>query len=1038
MTADEKEASKLEFKMAEEKVDDEKPAADHKLRTLYSFADGACLGLIGILLALVQAAPAAANEENELPFNLTALDAAYDERQATVDAKFHEASSPVFIAMISLSLATFIAAFIQRLVWEFSGIRQVFRARKAYIRKLLHMDVAWLESRHSGQIASTLHDHADSIYRGVADHVPMTIFIFSYLAVTLGVCFYIQWDVTLVMLLALPVLIGTRMIFSKWFMKTMDAEFQLQSKMSNLVSETFSCIRTVISFGAQRQTLSKYERLAHQNQRLTEERLRASSVYDALAQVLFTELIFTAALCYGMWRMGGENAGRLGALAINMLYVCVTSITIGFHLNGVSTARQNASAMQQILSETPLIEVDCTPTDTHKKDEEKAEAEKKLLTEFTHDGAPAAPRFRSRTSASRTPLGRTSRFLKDVTLEIKAGEHVAIVGSSGSGKSTLTALALRFYDPMEGSGITTITIAHRLTTVKKCDRIIVLEAGKIVEEGTPEQLLSNAEGRFYRMYADQKLDALELETPKRRLMGKLSIGASESNQLSVDPDQRRAWARSSLGPNRRLGKSYSMLSTDRLNVPMSKKRGNTFKANVMEVAAHDKRLEEEETSLIIPKRRTSFSALLHLIRNYRPGYVQLASAIPTTILRGLFFLLVCFEVASILELTMSPPDEIPQRLFYVAAIYISLIIIKTIFEAVGRLVVALYGHGFCAYLRKEMFRKLLRHGAAYFDEEGNTPGRLTHKMINDTASLQAILGDKLDLLLPAIVCSTVSISVALWINWKLALLCAFQFPAYFFFRIVELHEAGTRQRRMAEEEKKAANLATVVLSNMSTIKAYTLQSHFPRDLPRRFEAVEECDEEAFSFSYILIAVTLYFGKDMMFQNEITPFDYLRVVLLTQFGANFISQLIASIADFSKARIAAENIMEVLREPAVDMDNLSDQGLQPTVAGRLTLQNVEFRYPSPAGDPRPQEAFFSSESGRVCGDRWPEWIVSPPSFEEQHSLVCSSGKSSIIALLQRLYSPTEGKVFLDKSSIRSINPGYLRRKSLYYEMNQMDA
>jgi ABC-type multidrug transport system fused ATPase/permease subunit len=41
------------------------------------------------------------------------------------------------------------------------------------------------------------------------------MFIFSYLAVTLGVCFYIQWDVTLVMLLALPVLIGTRMIFSK-------------------------------------------------------------------------------------------------------------------------------------------------------------------------------------------------------------------------------------------------------------------------------------------------------------------------------------------------------------------------------------------------------------------------------------------------------------------------------------------------------------------------------------------------------------------------------------------------------------------------------------------------------------------------------------------------------------------------------------------------------------------------------------------------------------------------------------------------------
>lgn len=53
---------------------------------------------------------------------------------------------------------------------------------------------------------------------------------------------------------------------------------------------------------------------------MTEERLRASSVYDALAQVLLTELIFTAALCYGMWRVGSEQPGRLAALGISKLH----------------------------------------------------------------------------------------------------------------------------------------------------------------------------------------------------------------------------------------------------------------------------------------------------------------------------------------------------------------------------------------------------------------------------------------------------------------------------------------------------------------------------------------------------------------------------------------------------------------------------------------------------------------------------------------------------------------------------------------------
>lgn len=57
-------------------------------------------------------------------------------------------------------------------------------------------------------------------------------------------------------------------------------------------------------------------------------------------------------------------------------------------------------------------------------------------------------------------------------------------------------------------------------------------------------------------------------------------------------------------------------------------------------------------------------------------------------------------------------------------------------------------------------------------------------------------------------------------------------------------------------------------------------------------------------------------------------DYFRVMLLTQIGANFISQLIASVSDLTKARIAAENILDVISEPAADIDNLSDEGLRP--------------------------------------------------------------------------------------------------------------
>lgn len=109
----------------------------------------------------------------------------YDQKQAEVDHQFQKSAMPVFIGMFALSVATFIAAFIQvgacggrlgtsseasvsdhssqhsfqRLAWEFSGIRQIFRARKEYIQKLLCMDVAWLESKQSGQVAAMLHEY---------------------------------------------------------------------------------------------------------------------------------------------------------------------------------------------------------------------------------------------------------------------------------------------------------------------------------------------------------------------------------------------------------------------------------------------------------------------------------------------------------------------------------------------------------------------------------------------------------------------------------------------------------------------------------------------------------------------------------------------------------------------------------------------------------------------------------------------------------------------------------------------------------------
>ena len=52
-------------------------------------------------------------------------------------------------------------------------------------------------------------------------------------------------------------------------------------------------------------------------------------------------------------------------------------------------------------------------------------------------------------------------------------------------------------------GRTTIIIAHRLTTVQTADKIVVLEGGKVVEEGPHSDLVKNEDGVYYRMVYQQ-------------------------------------------------------------------------------------------------------------------------------------------------------------------------------------------------------------------------------------------------------------------------------------------------------------------------------------------------------------------------------------------------------------------------------------------------------------------------------------------------------------------------------------------------------
>ena len=59
------------------------------------------------------------------------------------------------------------------------------------------------------------------------------------------------------------------------------------------------------------------------------------------------------------------------------------------------------------------------------------------------------------------------------------------------------------------AGRTAIVIAHRLSTVRMLDRILVFEAGEVIEEGTHDELVRKEGGTYRRLFEKQALGLLE-------------------------------------------------------------------------------------------------------------------------------------------------------------------------------------------------------------------------------------------------------------------------------------------------------------------------------------------------------------------------------------------------------------------------------------------------------------------------------------------------------------------------------------------------
>src|SRR5690606_4486297 len=80
---------------------------------------------------------------------------------------------------------------------------------------------------------------------------------------------------------------------------------------------------------------------------------------------------------------------------------------------------------------------------------------------------------------------------------------ILILDEATSALDTETERAIQQSLAELSQGRTTLVIAHRLATIVNADRIIVIEDGRIAEQGSHAELISHNNGRYRKFYADQ-------------------------------------------------------------------------------------------------------------------------------------------------------------------------------------------------------------------------------------------------------------------------------------------------------------------------------------------------------------------------------------------------------------------------------------------------------------------------------------------------------------------------------------------------------
>lgn len=351
--------------------------------------------------------------------------------KALLDAVFESANAELLNVIALVLLGLFVGqAFLSfgSTYWlEWVGERVVTDLRKRLYEHLHRLGFRYFSDKRLGEITSRLTNDVGSVRTALTNALPQTITVTFSLLGSVALMIMLNWRLSLIVFLTVPVVtLLTRYFGGKIRKLSRDIQDDLADSTA-VAEDALGAIRIVKAFAREVYEVGRYSDSVEHLFRTSRKKILLTSLFWSGIGVMFMTTLVVI-----FWYGGLEVlAGRLttGDLVAFIFYAFSISRSISQMsrlYTDINTAVGASDRIFELLDEVPEI-----------KDAEHAVAVERVRGQVIFDGV-------------WFEYEQERPVLKDISMEISAGQTIAVVGPSGAGKTTLINLIPRFFDPLRG------------------------------------------------------------------------------------------------------------------------------------------------------------------------------------------------------------------------------------------------------------------------------------------------------------------------------------------------------------------------------------------------------------------------------------------------------------------------------------------------------------------------------------------------------------------------------------------------------------